>query len=105
MNNPIAKTPWTPHPADLSEVRLTAQLEALVERLAQNIHDVWAQERLASGWRYGPRRDDEARETPCLVPYEALPEEEKFYDRRIADQTLRMILSLGYQLSPPSPRV
>ena len=36
------------------------------------------------------------KQTPCLVPYSNLPENEKDYDRNTAMETLKVILSLGY---------
>lgn len=92
---------WVPQPPDLSEVELTPQLEQLCEQLAKGIHDIWAQTRIRDGWSYGPNRNDELKQTPCLVPYEALPEEEQFYDRIIAERTLRMILKFGYEIRSP----
>ncbi len=38
-------------------------------------------------------------ETPCLVTYEELPEIEKAYDRNTAFNTLKYIVSLGFQFS------
>jgi ryanodine receptor 2 len=76
-------------------------LDGLLERLAENTHDVWAATRIAQGWSYGPTRDDGNKRHPCLVPYSQLPESEKEYDRRTAAETLKAILTLGYQISSP----
>jgi ryanodine receptor 2 len=65
-------------------------------------HDVWAAARIAQGWSYGPTRDDRNKKHPCLVPYSQLPESEKEYDRRMAAETLKAILTLGYQITPPA---
>jgi hypothetical protein len=70
----------------------------LLERLAEHAHDVWALGRLREGWTLGPRRDDAARQSPCLVPYTDLPESEKDYDRRIVQETLKAVLALGYRI-------
>jgi hypothetical protein len=51
------------------------------------------------GWTYGPERNDQKRITPCLVPYEELSEEEKAYDRDTAFNTLRYIISLGFDIT------
>src|SRR5215212_6607022 len=80
---------YCPVPIATNGVELRADLLALAERLAENAHDNWACQRLADGWRYGPCRDDATKEHPCLVPYDALPESEKEYDRRTALETLR----------------
>lgn len=94
---------YVPAPRDMSAVRLDGEMSALTEDLAKNTHEVWAAQRVAEGWRYGPQRDEGRREHPGLVPYEDLPESEKQYDRSTALETLRLILSLGYRISRNSP--
>lgn len=94
---------YRPRPADTSRVEVPPGVGALTELLARNTHENWARQRLSDGWRWGPARDDARREHPCLVPYEALPEEEREYDRRTALETVRLILALGYRIvSPPA---
>ena len=90
---------YIPAPFDDKDIPIPEELEPLKEALARNVHEVWAAGRLAAGWKYGPVRDDERKEHPCLIPYEALPEEEKDYDRATALSTIRFILSKGYHLS------
>jgi len=80
-------------------IELDAGIEPLVELLARNVHDLWAQERLAQGWTYGPERDDSTKQHPCLVPYEQLPESEKIYDRHVAVGTLKAIAAFGYHVT------
>jgi hypothetical protein len=89
---------YTPMPLDTSDVTLPEELYALAESLAKNVHEVWAQNRIAEGWTYGPIRDDALRQSPCLVPYEDLPEEEKDYDRNTAFETLKFIVSIGFRI-------
>lgn len=43
-------------------------------------HESWLEEKRATGWKYGPKKDPEAREHPCFVPYEELPPEQKLKD-------------------------
>ena len=94
---------YQPSPIDVSQVSLSPELVQLTERLAENAHDLWAAERLAQGWSYGPQRDDAKKHHPCLVPYAELPESEKKYDRIAALGTLKAILKLGYQILGPQP--
>ena len=89
---------YTPAPADTSSVVLSEELMQLTEEMARNVHDVWAVGRIAEGWTWGPERNDDKKENPCLVPYEELPEGEKAYDRNTAIETLKLILSLGYRI-------
>jgi ryanodine receptor 2 len=89
---------YTPKTIETSNVQLTRDLEELVERLAENNHDTWAQKRIDEGWRYGPRRNDDAKEHPDLVPYDQLPESEKEYDRRTVTEALKAVVAFGYEL-------
>lgn len=92
---------YQPHPIDTKGIDLPNELKPLTERLAENAHDLWAAQRLAQGWRYGPQRDDTQKLHPCLVPYADLPDSEKEYDRIAALGTLKAILILGYKILPP----
>jgi len=92
------KTQYTPQPLDISGVELSADLLGLTELLARNTHEVWAQQRLADGWRYGDERNDAEKLHPCLVPYEDLPESEKVYDRNTAMKTLKVIKKLSFKI-------
>lgn len=93
---------YIPSPAEVSGVQLPEQLNELAEAIAKNVHEVWSANRMADGWTYGPVRDDAKKETPCLVPYEDLPEEEKAYDRETAFGTLKYIVSLGFEITKKS---
>ncbi len=89
---------YIPKPIDSSALVLPPELLALTERLARNTHDVWAAQRFKEGWTFGPKRNDELKKHPCLVPYAELPESEKQYDRNTAMQTLAAVLALGYEI-------
>ena len=89
---------YVPKPRDTSEVQLSAGLNQLTERLAENAHDLWAAQRLKDGWTWGQTRDDGLKQHPCLVPYSELPESEKEYDRKVSIGTLKTIVALGYRI-------
>lgn len=89
---------YTPKPVDTSDVTLSKDLLELTEKLAENTHDVWAVGRIKQGWKYGIERNDEKKETPCLLPYDQLPDSEKEYDRQTALETLKLIVKLGYKI-------
>lgn len=90
---------YIPSPIDLSEVELPNDINSLVELIAKNVHDVWAKQRIEEGWTYGEVKDSIKKTTPCLVPYEELPEEEKEYDRKTAMETLKLVVKLGYKIT------
>lgn len=93
------KNKYIPRPAETRSVELPVELVPLIEEMAKNVHEVWAQNRMDEGWTYGPVRDDMKKQTPCLVPYEELPESEKEYDRATSQETLKLILKLGFKIS------
>ena len=90
--------PYVPNPLDTSRVHLNEQLSELVERLARNNHEVWAHQRIADGWQYGPARDDQRKQHPSLIPYEELSDEEKAYDVVMSTELVKAILALGFQV-------
>ena len=92
---------YDPQSLEFKDVKLPESLNALVEALAENVHDTWARGRMDQGWTYGPARDDAAKKHPCLVPYADLPESEKAYDRNTAMSTIRFILSKGFEIKKP----
>ena len=91
--------PYIPQPIDTSSIELTGELSALTEKLAQNVHEIWAQGRIAEGWKYGETRNDKLKLHPCLRPYGQLPESERAYDRNTAIETLKVIQVLGFKIS------
>ena len=93
---------YRPKPIDVTGVKLSGKILRLTESLAENAHDLWSQQRFSQGWRYGAKRDDAKREHPCLVPYKRLPDSEKEFDRRSSMETLKAIISLGYQIVSPA---
>lgn len=90
---------YNPQPVDTEGVDLPVELEALAERIARNVHDVWAAGRIKEGWTYGDCRDDVKKTHPCLVDYDQLPESEKDYDRASSRETLKLIMKLGFDIS------
>lgn len=91
-------TTYTPNPINTDDVELDGVLLELTEKLAENVHEMWALGRVNDGWRYGEKRDDAAKTHPCLVPYSQLPDSEKEYDRNTAMSTLKLIVKLGYKV-------
>lgn len=89
---------YTPKTIDTSDIVLPDDLTALAEKLAKDVHEVWSQTRMEQGWTYGEERNDQQKKHPCLVPYEDLPESEKVYDRNTSQQTLKLIMKLGFKI-------
>lgn len=45
------------------------------------LHDAWSKHKRDEGWSYGPVKDAETKEHPCLVPFESLPLGQQVKDR------------------------
>ena len=93
------KKNYVPQPIDISDVELPKELNELIEKMAENVHEVWAQSRMSQGWSYGEERSDALKHHPCLIPYDELPEVEKAYDRDTALGTLKLIIKLGFSIT------
>ena len=92
---------YQPKPLDVSQIALPDGLGQLIEVLAKNTHDVWAQRRIAEGWQLGDARNDEQKIHPDLVPYDELSDGEKQYDRATVENTLKAIVLAGYAIHCP----
>lgn len=89
---------YIPNPIDTSDVVMPEEMNELAEMIAKNVHEVWAAGRFMDGWKYGEERSDTEKTHPCLVPYEQLSETEKDFDRNTSQETLKMIMKLGFKI-------
>ncbi|XP_020814892.1 ryanodine receptor isoform X9 [Drosophila serrata] len=96
-------TAFVPKPVDTTGVTLPSSVDQIKEKLAENIHEMWALNKIEAGWSWGEHRDDYHRIHPCLTQFEKLPPAEKRYDNQLAVQTLKTIISLGYYITMDKP--
>ena len=89
---------YEPQPINLDSIQLTDDLLELREAIAENAHEVWASARIKEGWTYGRERDDANKKHPDLIPYSALPDSEKEYDRLMALDTIKLVKKLGFEI-------
>ena len=43
-------------------------------------HESWMKQKLADGWKYGPVKNPEAKEHPCIIPFDGLSREQQAKD-------------------------
>ncbi|EPQ17120.1 Ryanodine receptor 2 [Myotis brandtii] len=91
----LTQAAFTPVPVDTSQIVLPPHLERIREKLAENIHELWVMNKIELGWQYGPVRDDNKRQHPCLVEFSKLPEQERNYNLQMSLETLKTLLALG----------
>lgn len=53
---------------------------ALNGNTPEQSHESWTAEKVSAGWVYGPIKDPEKKEHPCLVPYSDLPVSQRAKD-------------------------
>ena len=50
------------------------------ESTPADYHKNWLKEKVKTGWKYGPVKDANKKEHPCMVEYEQLPMEQRVKD-------------------------
>ncbi|XP_053093312.1 ryanodine receptor 3 isoform X2 [Pangasianodon hypophthalmus] len=91
----LSQASFIPTPVDTSQIVMPPHLEKVRDRLAENIHELWAINKIELGWSYGKIRDDNKRQHPCLVDFSKLPETERNYNLQMSTETLKTLLALG----------
>ncbi|CAF2039726.1 unnamed protein product, partial [Rotaria magnacalcarata] len=89
---------FTPQPVRTNHIVLPAHLESVRDRLAENIHELWSMNKVASGWRFGEYRDDLQKVHSCLTSFDRLPIAEKQYHITTAMENLKSLIALGYHV-------
>lgn len=102
---------YKPAPLDLSSSELTQKMNQLVELLAENIHNIWAAEKISLKWTYRRRDpinelgDDYNDGRSChLLPYKYVDDEIKLKNSQSALETVLTILAYQYHIEPSSSR-
>ncbi|XP_043930092.1 ryanodine receptor 3 [Protopterus annectens] len=100
----LSQASFIPCPVDTSQIVLPPHLEKIRDKLAENIHELWAMNKIELGWTYGKIRDDNKRQHPCLVEFSKLPETEKNYNLQMSTETLKTLLALGCHFAHVNPK-
>uniref|UniRef100_A0A8C9YIY5 Ryanodine receptor 3 n=1 Tax=Sander lucioperca TaxID=283035 RepID=A0A8C9YIY5_SANLU len=99
-SNYMMSNGYKPTPLDLSDIKLTPGQELLVDKLAENAHNVWAKDRIKQGWTYGIQQDLKSKRNPRLVPYVLLDERTKKSNRDSLREAIRTLIGYGYNIEP-----
>jgi class 3 adenylate cyclase len=90
-----------PAMTDAERILNRPDIQEMIESLAEKVHEAWANQRKAEGWRWGKVHNGDLKQHPCLVAYDQLPESEKDVDRRTARTSIQGLLDLGFEVLPP----
>lgn len=94
---------YSPNPIDVSNVSLSPDLEELIDTIAENAHNVWAEEKIRKepDIRYAPK-DENGNEVPghnhYLLPYAELSQEDRQPDIDMATTTIKLLKRIGYRI-------
>lgn len=90
--------------SERSDPQVKNTLEALLDVLGEEEHDLWMQFKQANGWRYGEPRNDAARIQNCLVPYRNLKEADRKKDQNSVRHFPRMVELAGFKIVTRKPK-
>ena len=72
---------WTDAPEwQRSSARMGADLHTMGDFGPEASHLSWMNQKLEEGWKYGPVKNPELKEHPCIVPFDQLPKEQQAKD-------------------------
>ena len=63
-----------------SSARMGVDLHLMGDFGPEASHISWMNQKLDEGWKYGPVKNPEAKEHPCIVPFAELPREQQAKD-------------------------
>ena len=64
-------------------------------------HESWLAVKSATGWKWGPVKDPEKKEHPCMVPYDHLPLAQKRKDHIFVSVCRAVLEALGVEVKMP----
>lgn len=72
---------WEHAPENIKQSAITGvEFHLTGKHTPEESHNAWCEFKLDDGWKYGPEKDLDKKEHPCLVPYSELPEEQQIKD-------------------------
>lgn len=95
---------YSPNPIDVSNVTLSADLEELIDTIAENAHNVWAVKKFQEvpNIKYAPLDENgnekSGQHSHFLLPYSELPDKDKEFDLDMATQTIKLLKRIGYRI-------
>ena len=71
---------WDEAPDWQRSSALQGVMGVLAGNNAEQSHESWLKQKTEDGWKFGPVKDPDKKEHPCMVPYAELPEEQRRKD-------------------------
>lgn len=90
-----SQMPWQEAPQWQKDSVRKGVRGALHGNTPEQSHESWLVEKRATGWVYGPIKDVEKKQHPCMVPYADLPDSQKMKDYLFVKTVRAMCVALG----------
>lgn len=74
------QVPWDQAPEWQKTSAINGVRGVIAGNTPRQSHESWLKEKEETGWKYGPEKNIELKEHPCMVPYEQLPPLQKAKD-------------------------
>ena len=75
-----SQVPWKDAPEWQRKSAIEGVRTALAGATPEQQHEAWCESKRRDGWTLGATKDADAKTHPCLVPYTALPPEQRAKD-------------------------
>eukprot|EP00054_Salpingoeca_dolichothecata_P030352 m.246267 g.246267 ORF g.246267 m.246267 type:complete len:2128 (-) comp26644_c0_seq4:915-7298(-) len=97
---------YIPRPLDLAHITIPEEIAQHLPLFGENTHNMWARDRLDSGWRYGTtsHQTGSVKFSPLLRPWHTLSAREKQPSMTSAEECLKAIYVLGFSIVPKGTR-
>ena len=91
----VSQVPWSEAPEWQKDSAIAGVRQILGDpsTTPEQSHQSWMAQKVADGWVYGPVKDPEQKQHPCMVPYADLPFEQRVKDS-IYGAVVRMVLEV-----------
>lgn len=104
----FSQLPWEDAPGWQKDSAINGVEGVLAGNNAEQSHESWLKQKIADGWKFGPVKDPEKKEHPCMVPYAELPAEQRGKDSIFVAVVTAMATALGlipiHEAAPVSER-
>jgi hypothetical protein len=90
---------WKDAPDWQKESAIKGVQGALAGNTPEQSHEGWLEEKKATGWKYGPVKNPDKKEHPCMVPYGELPPEQQTKDHLYLTSVRAMATALGLKFT------
>lgn len=103
LQNDTSQPPWEEAPRWAVESAMNGVDNVALGAGPRASHESWLAEKRATGWKYGPVKNPDLKEHPCMCDYEDLPEHQKAKDHIFVNVVRTFLHAAGVPLVEQTP--